>query len=119
MRHSLFILLIAYLVFPTTLFAQDINGNTFLAEQSYPYELLQRKTDAVRVHYEDLDDEGFRCWTSIIIDEVTLNTETVQIEREEFVEDALKACLPRSDAKIILSNLYSGEFEKLALGAKN
>lgn len=104
---SLFVGTFLLAALTTSVHAQQIGELTFDTAERYPYRLLVQLTDSVEVHYADLGDEGFRCYTTITDGETMRQTGKVKVRRSRFVKDALKACLPRKQAKEILSEVYN------------
>lgn len=99
--------------------AQEINSNTFNTADEYPYKFLTRVTDKVEIHYEDKGEQGFTCSTSIHDDGAMVVTPSLDVSRDDFIKDALKACLVRDEAKQLLSAAFNGELTKKQLHAKN
>ena len=87
--------------------AQEVNENTFLTDQDYPYQMLVRVTDKVEVHYTENGSDSINCSTRILRDDKEIITDAVETHRAQFVKDAMRACLPRNQAKLALKQVFS------------
>jgi hypothetical protein len=100
------LLLLLALLAPQTA-AQDVNENTFLTDQDYPYRMLVRVTDKVEVHYAENGADNVSCSLRILRGNKEIITEDVEAHRSHFVKDAMRACLPRTQAKLVLKEVFS------------
>lgn len=98
-------LLLLILLAPQTL-AQEVNENTFLTEQDYPYQMLVRVTDKVEVHYAENGADNVNCSLRILRGDKEIVTRDVETDRSHFVKDAMRACLPRAEAKLALEQVF-------------
>ncbi|GGD58305.1 hypothetical protein [Lacimicrobium alkaliphilum] len=108
MKSAYYVILLLLLTSHTPItLAQEVNQNTFLTEQDYPYQMLVRITDKVEVHYTENGSDSINCSTRILRGDKEIITDNVETERLLFVKDAMRACLPRGDAKIVLKEIFS------------
>lgn len=86
--------------------ATDVNEDTFLTVEDYPYDYLVRLSDKVLIHYSDVK-EGVKCRTEVQHKGETWSSNYVIVETYKFRKDAFRACYKRSEAKASLTRVFS------------
>lgn len=104
--HYVILLLLTLFLAPQSQ-AQEINDKTFLTVQDYPYQMLIRITDKAEVHYTEKGADIISCNVRLLYKDQEFVSGEIEVNKARFVKDAMRACLPRVQAKAVLKNVFS------------
>lgn len=100
MKNLIYILLLTMISAAVFAKTADINSN-----DGYPYNVLINKSDSVSLIYNE-QENNIHCKTKVHYENINFISSEVIVKKETFNRNPLKHCLPRQQAKNILSQLY-------------
>jgi len=82
------------------------NTNKLFTEQGYPYDLLIKRTDEVKIIYSENEKE-VNCRVELNWQDQKITTQPIKIEKIKFNAKPFATCLPRQQAKTILAKTFN------------
>jgi len=101
LQLTLFILLTILSTLPA-----QANTNKLFTEQGYPYNLLIKRTDEIKIIYSEKENM-VNCRIELNWQGQKITTQNISVEQIKFNTKPFAACLPREQAKVILAKTFN------------
>jgi hypothetical protein len=97
--------LIAIIITILTISSAQANEEKLYTKKKYPYNLLLKKTDSVKIIYTESKNK-INCKVEINWKGESITSKESRISKVKFVEEPLASCLARDKAKSILAKTF-------------
>jgi len=84
----------------------EATTNKLLSEQGYPYDLLIKRTNEIKIIYSEKENM-VNCRIELNWQDQKITTKDISIEKIKFDKKPFAACLPRDQAKVILAKTFN------------
>jgi len=101
LQLTLFILLTILSTLPV-----QANTNKLFTEQGYPYNLLIKRTDEIKIIYSEKGDL-VNCRIELNWQKQKTTTKNITVNRFNFNKKPFASCLPREQAKMMLAKTFN------------
>lgn len=95
-----------YLIVLISITPVEANTNKLFTEQGYPYDLLIKRTNEVKIIYSE-NERYVNCRVELNWQDQKMTTQSIKVEQVKFNEKPFATCLPRAQAKTILAKTFN------------
>ncbi|MBU2971368.1 hypothetical protein KO527_18665 [Pseudoalteromonas sp. C2R02] len=95
-----------YLIALLSITLAEANTNKLFTEQGYPYDLLIKRTNEVKIIYSE-NKKAVNCRVELNWQDQKVTTQSIKVEKVKFNAKPFATCLPREQAKTILAKTFN------------